>query len=323
MKDSKKAVFKMIGERNISLHISNLDQHERIAQIARALSNVPRLRMLNILKDTVMNVQEIAETLKLPLSTTAQHIRVLEEAGLIITQPQPGIHGSMRVCTCSIHSFSLKTYDAEHFAPQKAITVDMPIGSYSACDIQPTCGLANEKGIIDAYDNARTFYFPQRSTAQLIWFHQGYIEYRFPNICNPLLPLQEISFSLELCSEAPGYLENWPSDITVSVNGCEVATYTAPGDFGARRGNLTPNIWPNGSTQYGMLKLFSVKNDGAYLDGVCVNRQLTIPQLKLEENAYIVFRVEVKKDSKHVGGVNLFGEKYGDYPQGIVMQLAY
>lgn len=50
------------------------------------------------------------------------------------------------------------------------------------------------------------------------------------------LPGDEISFSFEVCSETIYYNNHWPSDITVSVNDVEVATFTSPGDFGGRRG---------------------------------------------------------------------------------------
>ena len=94
---------------------------------------------------------------------------------------------------------------------------DMPIGSYYNFDVSPTCGLAGIDGIIDCFDNPVSFYSAERGSAQLIWFNHGFLEYRFPNKVNSLLTLQELSFTLELCSEAPGYSEDWPSDITISI----------------------------------------------------------------------------------------------------------
>ena len=182
---------------------------------------------------------------------------------------------------------------------------------------------ADENGPIDSYDTVRSFYSPVRSRAQLIWFHKGFIEYRFPNIHNPLLTLNEISFRFELCSEAPGYLENWPSDITISINGVETAVYCSPGDYGARRGKLTPPAWPNGNTQYGMLKTFSVKENGSYMDGRLVHAGISLRDIAIESRPYISLKIEIKDNAKHIGGINIFGEKYGDYPQGIVMNLTY
>ena len=254
---------------------------------------------------------------------TALHIRTLEDARLIITETQPGLHGSMRVCICSIQSFLLETFEAEADKVNNAVTLDMPVGNYHDFHVEPTCGLADENGILGAFDDIRPFYSPLRTRAQLLWFQQGFVEYRFPNLTNPLLELQELAFQMELCSEAPGFLEEWPSDITVSVNGREAATYHSPGDFGSRRGRLTPASWCNGRTQYGLLKTFSVKRDGSYLDGLPVDSEVTLESLNLSAHPYITLRVEVKKEADHVGGVNIFGEKYGDFPQGILMSLTY
>lgn len=323
MATKEKRNVRIIGERHIYLHLSNPDHRERIMKIGKALSSSARLQILDMLKNTPRSLQEIASILGIPLSSAALHIKTLEAANLIVTETQPGVHGSMRVCICSMQSFHLETFDADIDSVNKTISLEMPIGNYSSCDIHPTCGLADENGPIDAYDTIQAFYVPARTKAQLIWFTSGYIEYRFPNIYNPLMPLSEISFSMEVCSEAPGFLEHWPSDITFSINGIETATFFSPGDLGARRGRLTPPAWPNGNTQYGLLKTISVRENGSYLDSKPENSAVTLDALKLTERPYISLKIEVKENAANVGGVNLFGEKYGDYPQGIVMNLTY
>lgn len=323
MTQREKKSVRIIGERNIHLNLSNLDHHQRIALIGKAISSPIRLKILDILKNTPRSLQEISGLLEIPLSSTALHIKVLESAKLIATESQPGAHGSMRVCICSLQSFRLETFDAETDSENKTVSLDMPIGNYCDCNIHPTCGLAGIDGAIGAYDDISTFYSPGRTKAQLIWFSEGHVEYRFPNLCNPLLSLREISFSMELCSEAPGFLEHWPSDISVAINGITVGTFHSPGDFGARRGKLTPPSWPNGNTQYGLLKTFSVRNSGSYLDRVLVSSKITLADLKLMDCEYISLRIYIKEDAQHAGGVNIFGEKYGDYPQGILMNLVY
>ena len=319
----EKRTIRIIGERNICLHLSNPNHRDRIIRVGKALSSSTRLQILDMLKTTPHSLQEIASILEIPLSSAALHIKTLEDAQLIVTETQPGIRGSMRVCICSMQSFHLETFDADIDSENKTISLEMPIGNYSNCEIHPTCGLADENGAIEAYDTIQSFYTPARTHAQLIWFSKGYIEYRFPNIYNPLLPLGEISFSMEICSEAPGFLENWPSDITISINNVEVGTFHSPGDFGTRRGKLTPPIWPNGNTQYGFLKTFSVRERGSYLDGKPENPLIGLSDLDLERYPYISLKIAVKEDAGNVGGINIFGEKYGDYPQGIIMNLSY
>ena len=62
-----------------------------------------------MLKTTPRSLQEIASILNIPLSSAALHIKTLEAAQLVITESQPGFHGSMRVCLCSMQSFHLDT----------------------------------------------------------------------------------------------------------------------------------------------------------------------------------------------------------------------
>ena len=315
--------IRISNNRNINLHLGNPEHHERICKVGKALSIPARLDILNLLKDTPRSLQEISNILNIPLSSVALHVKNLEEAGLIVTENQSGTHGSMRVCLCCFNTFYLTLFNAEANSANKMVSIEMPLGNYFDCKVTPTCGIVDENGAIGAYDSENTFYSPLRSQAQLIWFSKGYLEYRFPNILNFLLKIDEISFSMEICSEAKGFLEDWPSDITLSINDNEIGTYTSPGDFGLRRGKLTPPVWANGSTQYGLLKTFSVRDNGCFLDGQLLNSFVTLNDLKLSEYPYISLKIEVKEDAKHVGGINIFGPKFGDYPQGIVMNIIY
>lgn len=323
MKKQEKKSIKIIGERDIDLHISNPDQHEQIIRISKALSSPVRLKILDILKDTTLSVQGIADLINAPVSSTALNIKVLEDANLIVTETLPGKHGSMKICTCSMQSFNVETFSSGIQNADSTYTIDMPVGNFSQFEIEPTCGLADENGIIGTYDDVRSFYLPEHANAQLLWFQQGFLEYRFPNYANPLLTLQSVSFSLELCSEAPGYQENWPSDITFCVNDHPVITYTSPGDFGARRGRLTPPSWPTGRTQYGLLKSITVSQNGTYLDGALVNKDVTLNTLDISSHSYISLKISIESDAANIGGINIFGKKYGDYDQGIIMNLIY
>ena len=200
--------------------------------------------------------------------------------------------------------------------------VNVPLGSFFDAQIEGKCGIASEKGIIISDDNPAVFFAPQRIDAQIIWFSGGFIEYRIPNYMMKDRQIDAISLSLELCSEAPNYRNDWKSDVTFWVNGVEVATYLSPGDFGGRRGRLNPEWWSDYSTQYGILKTLRITREGVYLDETAVNTY-TIDKLKLTEGDYITFKIGIKKDAKNQGGVNLFGEKFGDYGQGLVFVVDY
>lgn len=305
--------------KNIDL---NLESTEELYNVAKALASEARLEILKLLNYNSFNVNEIAEKLNIPTSSAALNVKVLEDAGLIHTELQPGVRGSMKVCSRKNDSINIQLDTLKLHSEDNSFYMNMPIGSFVDCMVYPTCGMVNENAFIDSEDKPRLFYNPRRTTAQLIWFHKGYVEYRFPN--NILQHGKEklIEVSLELCSEAPNYRNNWPSDITMWINGMEIGTWRSPGDFGGRRGKLNPSWWSDDCTQYGLLKTWRVTKEGSFIDESKIS-DVNIEQLNLADGNYITMRIGVKDDAKYVGGINIFGEKFGDYEQNIVMRIDY
>src|SRR5260221_11031463 len=112
----------------------------------------------------------------------------------------------------------------------------MPIGAYVDCQVRRTGGLLSESGPIGLLDDPASFYEPAHVDAQLFWLTQGYVEYRFPNrLPSGAIPTA-LELSREVCSEPPLYNLDWPSDITVWINGQEIGTGTSPSNSGERRG---------------------------------------------------------------------------------------
>ena len=70
-------------------------------------------------------------------------------------------------------------------------------------------------------------------------------------------------------------------------------------------------------SQVKLISAFRSLLDGEEISGV------TLSDLHLEENDFIALRVGVRTDSENVGGLNLFGERFGDYAQGIIMRVGY
>ncbi len=73
---------------------------------------------------------------------------------------------------------------------------------------------------------------------------------------------------MEVSSEFPFSNNNWPSDITFSLNGVELGTWTSPGDFADIRGKYTPDWYPDNLNQYGLLKTIRIMDHGTYMEGV-------------------------------------------------------
>jgi len=102
----------------------------------------------------------------------------------------------------------------------------------------------------------------------------------------------------------------------------ELGSWTSPGDFGGERGALTPAWWGTNNTQFGLLKVWRVNRQSAYIDGVYLS-PVTLADLHLGGSASIVVRIGVKPDARNVGGINLFGREFGNYPQDIVMRQRF
>ncbi len=305
--------------RHISLSLSEL---ERLCPVAKALSSPMRVKMISLLGIRPMNVNELAEALSLPVSTAALNVRQLEEAGLISTEIQPGIRGAMKLCSRRIDSVSMRLV-SEMRDGMSALTLQLPIGSYSSADnIQSECGMVSDHAWIGETNAPRSFYHPDRFGAQMLWFRSGELEYRFS--LGEIDPEQVafIEFSMEMSSNAPMYREDFKSDIHVVVNGVTLGTWVSPGDYGGRRGRLNPSWWSDTSSQYGLLKTWRVDASGSKLDGEALSG-VTLADLNLAAQDYISLRVGVDADSEHVGGLNLFGEKFGDFAQGVVMRVGY
>jgi len=296
------------------------DDHnlQKLEAVTKALGSETRLEILRFLSAHTCTLLEIAEALDLPPSTATLHINVLEKAGLIETNLRPATRGLQKVCARVFDRVVIQL-PAEHANEDTTVEVSMPIGAYTDVSIIPTCGLAGELGIIGHLDDASTFYEPDRIYAQLLWFRRGYVEYRFPNRLPPNVALDDVEISFEVCSEAPLHHADWPSDITVWIGNVEIGTWTSPADFGGERGVLTPIWWDSQNSQYGLLKLWRVTNTGSYVDGIQVS-SVTLNHLTLKPGQPIPVRIGIREDTANVGGINLFGSKFGNYPQDIVLR---
>lgn len=294
------------------------------AHILRALSSEIRVHILGLLSENRMNVNEIARTLNIPQSTAATNIKVLEEVGLVKVETKKGKKGSQKICSAQYNEIIVSFPSA---TPKKEegeiIEVEMPVGLYTKFNVSPPCGLCSTEKIIGFLDAPDSFWSPERVKAGLLWFGRGFVEYKFPN--NALYkkePLKKIEILTELSSEVPGTNKNWLSDITLWINEVEIGTWTSPGDFGDRRGLFTPLWWKLEGSQYGLLKKWSITEEGSFVDGGKVSSVL-LSELKIYQHSSIKVRIGIKDDAENVGGINIFGRGFGNYDMDIVMRLCF
>jgi len=297
-----------------------LNDPEQLALVARALGSEMRLRIMQLLGERSMSIVELAQEMDAPLSTISNNVVILEKAELIRTERRNGVRGVMKLCSRKKDHVMIDLVGQENRKGIESSFQYMPIGHYTDCRITPTCGMAGAEGNIGLQDDPAVFYEPDHFGAQLLWFQSGYVEYRFSSRAAVGRRMHCMEISFEVCSEAPNYRKDWPSDITVWVNGVELGTWHCPGDFGGRQGRYSPAWWPMSATQYGLLKRWRIDQSGCLLDDEIISG-VTLDQLRLGEKPYISLRIGVKDDAAQQGGINLFGEQFGDYNQAIMMRL--
>lgn len=299
----------------------SIEDLEELSCLGKALSSPVRLEILQLLYDEGLIIGEIAKKMDLPASSTAFHLKILEQAGLIRMEEQPGTRGSTKLCTHKVERLAIDLQKVSRDVDE-LYSVEMPVGAYSGCMVNPPCGLCSKDGVIGYEDVEYSFFSPDRIKAGLVWVSSGYLDYKFSNGVPKKRNVKRLSLSMEICSEAPGYREDWKSDITIWINGVDCGTWTCPGDFGKRRGRLTPPSWPKGATQYGIQVIWEVTDAGSYINGEWAS-QTTIQDLKIMEKYFIDVRLGNKPDAEYIGGFNVFGKHFGDYNQDIILSMEY
>lgn len=288
----------------------DLDISDKSVPVFAALDSKVRIHIIKLLSEKKMNVSEISKAIGLSSPITIMHLNKLQEANIIRTEKK----GNQRISSLRVDTINI-SFPQQLYIPYENWEIELPIGQFTNYDVQPSCGLAGQNGFIGKVDNPSYFMDPERYKAGMLWFSKGFVEYQVPNYLKDHQQLEMIELSAELSSEFPFSNNNWPSDITVSLDGHEIGTWTSPGDFSDIRGRYTPKWVYNDMNQYGMLKSFRISKHGSFIDGQHAADTL-ITDIDPTKNSWTL-RFEVKDTAKNVGGCTIFGKKFGNHDQGI------
>ncbi|HEY8423986.1 MAG TPA: winged helix-turn-helix transcriptional regulator [Clostridia bacterium] len=300
------------------MRVTNIDE---CLSICSALSSQVRVDIIKLLlKNKSMNLDNLAKILGLTNGAITAHVKKLMDAGLINVTTSSGVRGSQKLCSLAVDKIIIDVVSNEIKSNSYDFEVD--VGHYSDYEVYPTCGIATKDGIIGEFDDPRYFSYPERFNAGLLWFSEGFVEYKIPNALKPNQKAVELQFSFEIASEALGSSPQYPSDIYFSVNGIELGYWTSPGEFNDRPGIVSPSWWYKNLGQYGRFKMLIINKDGTFIDGLPIG-STTIDDLNICHNSNITFRISAPKKAANKGGVTLFGKTFGDYPNGIKIKLIY
>jgi predicted transcriptional regulator len=294
----------------------NLDISDKSIPVFAALASPVRIKIIKLLSKKKMNVKEISEALGLSSPITLSHLKKLEDADIIRTEKR----GNQRISILKIDTIRVE-FPKQIYVPYESYDLEIPIGQYTRYSVEPPCGLAGKNDFIGKVDNPKYFMDPGRIHTGMLWFSKGYVEYEVPNYLTDEQQLEMIELTVELSSEFPFSNNNWLSDITVSLDGKEIGTWTSPGDFSDTRGRLTPDWVYDDMNQYGMLKNFRISKHGSFLDGHH-SADTVIGDIDLSKNSWTL-RFEVKPTAEHVGGCTIYGNGFGNYDQAIKGKFYY
>ncbi len=299
----------------------NIELSEKYLPVYEALASNVRIQIIHLLSEKAMNIREITKALNMSSAIMTMHIKKLEKAGIVTSEMIPGKSGAAKkMCSLVVDQLDI-SFPIKHVLKREYKQTDLSIGHYTDLQILPTCGICTRDGIIGIFDDPRFFLDPKRVDAKVLWFGQGYIEYKIPNhLMMSELP-QELEISMEFSSEAPLTNNYWPSDITFHFNGVKVGMWTSPGDFGGNAGRLNPHWWFNDINQYGLLKRLIISKEGTFMDGIKLS-DITLDQVDVRQRHW-TFRISVLEDAAHIGGFTLFGAGFGNYNQDIIFKLYY
>ncbi|MEO1772335.1 ArsR/SmtB family transcription factor [Candidatus Enterococcus ferrettii] len=285
--------------------------------VYEALASAVRLKIIQLLSVNKMSVKELAAELGLSSAIVTMHVKKLETAGLISTDRL----GRSKVSSLKIDSITVN-FPKKIYTTYNTSNTSIPIGQYTNFSIVAPCGLATSEDFIGINDHPKYFMDPKRMNAQILWFTQGFIEYQIPNLLEEDQHLEMLEISMEIASEFPFSNNNWPSDITFSLNNKYLGTWTSPGDFSDIRGKNNPDWYPDNLNQYGLLKTIRILEHGTYMEGEPMS-DTKISDFASPDNQLWTLRIEVKEDAKHVGGCTIYGKHFGNHDQNINFSLFY
>lgn len=312
------------SSKEISLSLKNEEDIDSIVCLCDALGNETRLRILQTLQKEpfIYTVPELVKLTKIPTSTLLHHLKKLEKANIIHLTYRTSSHGTVRMVTRDMKGANLSFYYNNYKSSKHVLSSvqSVGVGMYTSFDVDGSyiC-LVGDKLLTDKAD----VYNPKHFEAQLIASSNGRVTYEFSNTVALHKEVVELLISLEICSEAPYHDNNYMSDITFWINGKEITTYLSDGDYGDRVGILNPDYWPKVNTQYGKLVNLSIKKDGVYINDVKFESKYNLENINLTKGNKLTLTIGNKSTAEHVGGFNIFGKTFGDYPQDICLQFFY
>lgn len=302
------------------LQINGLEQG---LDIFKCLGSEIRMQIVDLLAHNhEMNLNEMAAALNVTNGALTPHIRKLEESGIIAVKTVNAGHGVQKVCSLETDQVLLNVYPSKEDGSMKMYETSIRVGHYSDYAVRPGCGLAGPQGLIGTEDEPRCFSWPERLEAEMVWLHDGYLEYRIPNFLPKNQEIVQLTLSFEVSGADQGSENDTQADLKFSLNGKPIGSWTTIRPQNHIRSIYTPHWWNRKERRHGYLKMLVINGRGVYLDGV--KMEDTGPDWKFQdENGEMKLRFESRPLNGREGGLALYGSGFGNYKQDILARIHY
>jgi predicted transcriptional regulator len=291
-------------------------------ELFRTLGSEMRMQIVKLLAEGAeMSLNEIASSLGVTNGALTPHIRKLESVGIICVRSEHTKGGIKKICSLTEDQLLFDLNESEEEKNKKVYETRIRIGHYSDYSAHGPCGLANEDSMIGSEDDPRCFAYPERVEATMLYLHDGYVEYRIPDLVPDGQRIVQLTVSFEISSADQGNPGDTLSDISFYLNGEYLGGWLTipPSDTG--RGIYTPKWWRQHERQHGFLKMLVINHGGVFLDGKMIVEG--VEALAGKKTDELKFRIEAHPVDGHEGGLALYGKNFGNYDQDILVRVHY
>jgi Predicted transcriptional regulator len=299
----------------------DLDINEMSLPVFQALSSEVRLEIIRIISNENITASELAKRMNVSKAAISKNLHILEKADLI--KIERGADGREIVPRMNVEQI-LVNFPEKIFPEYYKYVYSIPVGSYFSIDhVEPSCGLATSREIVETMDDANAFFSAKRFKAQLLWLTRGEIEYIIPNELPAGSRAELVEFDLELSSEFPLSNNKWVSKIGLWLNDIYIGEIEIPGNYSDVRGTYTPEWWPDDFSQYGLMKRIRIGKIDTAVDSVSISG-VSVDDLHLEKQKRLSLKIAVLPVAEDTyGGLTIFGKDFGNHHQDIKATIYY
>ena len=304
-----------------------------VTKVVKALSSDVRIKILNLLADTDMNIQTMANRLGISKTNALTHINILEESGFVKSQYISGSVGNQRICR--------KIYDRLIFTFDPSITNDdgvyyekeISVGNYFNFEAYAPCGIANNHRILKKWDDPSALCEPERVMASVVWTAFGYLEYKIP--IDPMFAgktITAVEIIMEISAHTlisnhkdvvyPSYMTRdrvteGISDVTFWINDIELGTQTIFAGVDIEKAIFTPTWWRT-TPNHGELVKVLINEKGCFIGDKKVS-DVKYNNV-IQNESFFSLKVGIKEDATNSSGIMIFGKNFGRYYQDLIIK---